>query len=137
LKADLITYLNSKSAITDLVVDRIAWDRIEQGTAFPWIVLEQISNDDIAHLLAATGKAVKRIQINVYGTTSLSVANVADAIRTALHGFRGTMGAGHISSCFLDDERIVTEDSTTGKDQSIHGDQQDYLIGHTVTIPTF
>lgn len=137
LKSDMITYLADQSGISDLVGTRIQWGRSAQSEDMPRITMDLISNDDFHHMTAASGKANKRVQINCVADTSLGTENLAEAVRAELHGFRGTMGAGYVSSCHLAAERDANEEAISGSDTDIFEIQQDYLIGHTVTVPTF
>ncbi len=137
MKTSLITHLNAQSGLTDLVGSRIRITYAEQDDALPYVVLSQISNVPIHHMTAASTKTQGRFQFDSYGATTLSAESVAEQLRQALDGFRGTMGSDvSVSTCHLELERDSDSPPIEGAHTGIALIQQDYLIAWTVSVPT-
>lgn len=137
MKTSLLTYLNTQSGLTDLVGSRIRIDYAEQDDALPYVVLSMISNVPIHHMTAASTKTQGRFQFDSHAETTLSAENVAEQLRQALDGKRGTMDDVSLSTCHLELERDETTSPVEGADMGIQTVQQDYLIAWTVSVPTF
>ena len=137
MKSSLITYLRAQSAVTDIVSQRVRLNRAEQSDTSR-VLIHQIGGDHKQHMTAATGKVIGRFQIDSDDTSPIKAATLAEAVRTVLDGFRGTMGSVFVSMCHLDDERDVSTPPIEGQGASnIYTVQQDYLIGWSVSIPSF
>lgn len=137
IKSSLITYLKTKSGLTDLVGTRIRFAFAEQTDKPPYIVINNIDNVHKHHMTAASGQVVGRFQVDCYGSTPLSAMNVAEQVRLSLDGKQGTVGADYLELCHLDSERDDTTPPVPGADTGIYAVQQDYLIGWSVSVPTF
>ena len=99
-EANLITYLLTKSGVTSVFGasnTRIYIDRIEVTAAYPYAIIRTVTEVTDYSLTAAL-KDRTLFQIDVYSTTKSTCNSGADAIKTALSGYSGTMGtmtAGH------------------------------------------
>ena len=137
MKSSIITYLNTKTGVTDLVGSRIRFGFSEQADALPRIVIHNIDNSHEHHLTAAAGFVQGRFQFDCFGETPLQALNVSEQLRLALDGFRGTMGDVYVSTCLLDSERDNTDQPVEGAHRGVYSVQQDYLLGWAVSVPTF
>ena len=104
IAGELITYLKTKSRITDLVgagaAARIYIDDAKQGVALPFITMEIYSARSEEWLKGISGLATNRIEINAYAATYESAYQLAEEIRLApLQHYQGDMGATWVSSC--------------------------------------
>lgn len=136
MKSSLVSYLRSQAAVTALVGQRVRLSQAEQSDSSR-VIINQITGDDKEHMLAATGKTIATFQINCDELSPIKADALAIAVRSVLQGFRGTMGDVSVSMCHLDQERDFTEPPIEGFHRGIYSVQQDYLIGWTVSIPTF
>jgi hypothetical protein len=83
-ETDLRALLVGASAITALVGQRIAADRIEQGAARPFIVFTRTGTER-SRCLDGTISAVKAtFELQVWADTRLAADAVADAIETVI-----------------------------------------------------
>jgi len=137
VKSSLITHLTGVAGLSALVGSRVGFSRVSHGDALPYIVANQVSGDHKHHMTAATGIVVGRFQFDCYGASLLEATNVAEQLRLALDGKRGTVGDVFFSSCHLADERDGFENPSGGEQDGISSVQQDYMIGWTVSVPSF
>ena len=137
LRASLVTYLNTKSGLTALAGSRIRWHQAEQSDALPYIIMHQIDENHAHHMLAASGKAIARIQFDCVGASPLSATNVGEQVRLALDGYRGAMGSAFVSMCHLDTMRDEVITPLDGSHRGRYAVQLDFQIGWTVSVPTF
>lgn len=121
------------------ITTRVAMYVSNQSDALPRITLETVGSDHEHHMLAATGKARGRIQINCHAATPVGSEALAEAVRQSLDGFRGLMGSTFVSMCHLDDERSLVEQPQEGRDETggVYSVQLDYSVAWTVSVPTF
>lgn len=101
IASELITYLKTKSAVTDLVgtstAARIYYGDAKQGVALPYIVIRVFDGTSHEHLGGITGMAMNRVEVNCYAATSSAASALAEAVRLApLQKFRGTMGSTYV-----------------------------------------
>jgi len=139
LLTDLQARLVADSGIS-AITTRIRLSRSEQSDALPRVVVHKISSQHEHHMLAATGKATARVQIDCYANSPVSADALAEAVRQALDGFRGTMNSGvFVSMCHLDNERTTYDAPLEGGHASggVDGVQLDYMIGWSVSVPSF
>lgn len=139
LLTDLRAHLVADSGFS-AITTRVRLYRSEQSDTEPRMVIHQISGDHKHHMTAATGKAIARIQLDCYGTSPVGAEALAEVVRQALDGFRGVMNSGvFISMCHLDSERSSYTPPLEGgsPEGGVDVVQIDYLIGWSVSIPTF
>lgn len=135
---DLRSRLAADSGVS-AITTRVAMYVSNQSDALPRITIHQVSGDHEHHMLAATGKAIGRVQINCYASTPVGSETLAEAVRQSLDGFRGLMGSTFVSMCHLEDERSQIDEPKEGRNESggVYSVQIDYTIGWTVSVPTF
>jgi hypothetical protein len=117
IEEGLTTFFLATAGITALVGTRVWGSRVKQGSTFPCITKQRISTPRI-HTHDESGSsgmlARPRFQIDVWGASEASVKAVADAIRTALNGKVGSLGAGCISiQAALAEEEVLEYDPET------------------------
>ena len=129
--------LSGNSAVRAIVDDRIYPDRTPQDTALPKIVFTTISQGRAPNTSGASGVTNPRIQIDCWADSNAGAFALADAVRLALDGYRGTVASVVIRSCFLDSERKAIVEPRDGGEQRIYGRSLDFNIWHLETVPTF
>jgi len=110
-----------------------------EGDDLPAVTIHVISADHEHHMLAAAGKVQGRIQVDCHASTPLAAEALAEEVRQSIDGFRGTIGSTFVSTCHLDSERTTETPPIEGNNESggVYTVQQDYLIGYSVSVPTF
>ena len=140
LMTDLRARLVADATLAGIVGTRVRMNRSEQSDALPRVVIHQISGDHKHHMTAATGKATGRVQIDCHASSPVEAESIAEAVRQSLDGFRGQVNSGtFVSMCHLDSERADYASPRQGGHASdgVDSIQLDYLIGWSVTVPTF
>lgn len=128
----LVQYLRTKSAITDLVSDRISPDSLPQGSSLPAIVYYEIDNVSAEHLGGIAGVAHARFQIDCYATTRKQAKELQEKVRLApLQGFRGTMHNTFVQGVSRAGSfRTDADEPKDGSDQWRYIVSADYIISH-------
>lgn len=143
LEAALREVLLANAAVTALVGTRVAVDQFpSEITAFPRIVIVTGSKDRGRHSTGADGLCEASVQVNVFADTSQSRAQVAWAVRNALHCHpRGTIGtstrAVDLLSCTLVRDRgdhLWTED---GGQIGTYVRVMEFQVWMLENVPTF
>ena len=98
---ELITYLKTRSGVTDLVgtgtAARIFHDRLRQGATLPAVFFVETGGDSAEHLGGIAGMARAFYQLYSCGATRTAANDMAEAVRLApLQGYRGLMGATYV-----------------------------------------
>lgn len=128
IKGSLVSILSADAGVLALMNSqaRVYVGTAPQGADLPVLVLNQVSTVDrpLGHDGSA-GIAKNRIQISCLGSDTLEVANVANAVRAALHGYTGAAAGITISRCSLDNQ-IDVNDIDLGAQTIL-----DFLITHT------
>lgn len=76
-------------------------------------------------------------EFHVVGIDSVAVETIGEALRLALQGFQGTMGATEVRCVTLDDETDDYIESKLGDDVGFFRTVYRYTIQHREAIPTF
>lgn len=138
IKAALVTYLNTKTGLTDLVGTRI--EPIESATSSTGarVTFQRIAAEHAHHMRAAAGWCKTTIQIDCWAETAVACSNVAEQVRTALDGMRNTTMSGvTISHVVLQGERDTFEEPVDGSEKGVFRISQDWTLAHTESVPTF
>lgn len=99
----------------------------EQDTAPPYIVYQRVAGPRVTVLDGASGLAQPVYQIDAYAGTKDAAKALADQIRIALNGFRGTVGSETAKGSTLLDDRDIFEGST---DPRLYRVSADFRISH-------
>lgn len=116
---------------------RLYDNRAAQAPTLPYIVLTEISAVREPQLRAASGMVQKRVQVDVYASSSTGVRRLSEYVRDSLDGYRGTMGSTVVRSCHLDGESDFYEPPDDGSSGGKCRRIMEFVIFHTETVPTF
>lgn len=122
----LVSLLNSVSAITTLVDDRIYPITAEQDALLPHIILIKMPGTTNPSHDAASNLSATRFQINCYGLTDLQCDQIANEIRLALDGYKGTVLGVRIDRIL----RLDTGENFDDNDAECYGVATDYRVWH-------
>jgi len=131
IEEGLYYFLKNNAGVSNLVAARIYPNKLPQTATLPAITYQRISTPRVhTHdTSGAVGTAHPRFQFDAWGTTYSSCQAVSDAIRAALNGYKGTMGAGGtavtVQGALVDDERY-----DNSPDTGMQRIMSDYLIWH-------
>ena len=104
IESALYSKLAATSGVTALVSTRIYPNAIPQNASLPAIAYQVISTDRNYRHAGQSNVALPRIQITVEASSYSSAVAVCAAVRAALSGYQGTVGAVVIGGIFLETE---------------------------------
>ena len=109
IEEGLTAFLSANAGLTALIGGRVYANKLPQGVTLPALTYQRISSPrrHTHDSNGATGTAHPRFQLDCWSTTYEGAKDIADALRSALNGYRGTMGAVDpvtVQSALIDDE---------------------------------
>lgn len=132
------TYLESISGITAKVSTRIYPHHLPKTPkTYPVITHQLVDNDHLHHIGSASGSSTARIQVDCWGQTMADVETLAEAVRAALQGYSGAMGAITVSFVQLAGERDLHEPPKEGSNQWLYRRSMDFQVKYKESVPTF
>lgn len=108
------------------ITTRIYPSTLPQDPIYPLILYIRISGYRDNALTGPSGLANPRFQIEAWATTYSAAKALANAIRGALNGYRGTVGQVSIGSFLIQSERDIYE-----PEAACHRVVMDYTIWHS------
>ena len=134
----IYAHLAADTDVIALTSTRIYPHEAPSSATLPYITFYQISGPHAHHLTAAAGMTEPRIQIDCWADSALGAETLADKVRLAMDGFRGTMSSTTVRMCHLDDEGMDFFDKAqSAREGGIFRKRLDFLIWHTESVPTF
>lgn len=142
IEAGLFSHLAANAAVSALVANadntkRIYPHRAPQGATFPRVTYFRVDSQHKHHMTAAAGHVEARLQIDCWALTYAAAKSLADAVRVALDGYRGTWSPESVRSCLLIDQRDQHEAPAQADDGGIYRVSMDFRVAFTETVPTF
>lgn len=101
----------------------------------PRITYQQISGNHFHNADGASRLANPLFQINSIAKTYGEAKQLANCVRRALQGFKGTVAGVVIQGIFLSNQRDEFVISPSGSEQRARIIQQDYTIFHVESLP--
>ena len=123
------TELESTTALTALIGERIYYVKAPQDVETPYIVFFKVTGPREHSHDGASGLAHPRFQFSVFSTTYYEAKQIAEQLQAALQAFSGTMGTGtgvHVGACFYEDENDLYE-----VESKLYHIAVDYTFWHT------
>jgi hypothetical protein len=130
IETALITYLRAQSALMTLVGNRINFIRALQswqGTN-PYIVFQKIDRPGLHSQDGSDNVAYPRFQFSIFADTYGKIKPIALALKTALDGYKGTMGGTGgvvVQGAFYENETDLDPGES-----GLYGVACDYIIWH-------
>lgn len=134
--SEALFFFLRQSPVGSLVGTRIYPTLIDTRAAFPAIGYEVESDDAVFHMRGEGGIAKASIVLTCWADDRPTAQNVADAVRHALSGLRGSMGSVYCRSCMVGDFADVTYSDAGTPAQFKAGKQTELTIWHTQSVPT-
>jgi hypothetical protein len=129
IETALIIKLKATSGVTSLTGSRIYYiNDVIQKVEYPYVVIQTVSNPAEYVLSGSQTLRSARIQLSIISDTYTECQSVADAIKTAIHYFKGTMGGTggvDVAGCFLDGENDIESEP------ELFGIAVDYLLKYS------
>lgn len=121
----LYSRLSGFAGLAALVGTRIYPVRAAQGTARPYVTLQQVAGPRLSAMGVDNGIVLARYQIDSWGATYDSSRTVAKQVRLALQRYRGTIDGTEILDIFIQNELEFDEERTR-----LFRVMQDYAVHH-------
>lgn len=142
IQAAFYHHLSNDTTVAGLVSARIYVDVAPSSVAgLNHITFQLISGTHEHHMTAAAGLTRKRVQVDVWATNSVSRDGISEAVREALDGYRGDMGATgstvDVRMCHLVNETDGYESPVMGTEFGLFRRTMDWEIWHSESVPTF
>lgn len=132
----LVSLIVGNVGVAALIVDRMEPHPLTQNSLYPAISY-LIASDPHIHshrndldLNGITGLANPLFQIDAWDTDYLGAKNLAEAVRLAIQGFRGTVAGVVINGILLENRRDSFEDAVSTDDQRVHRVMGEYRVWH-------
>lgn len=135
--ADIVKAVRAKmltvTAITDIVSTRIYPTHAEQNAALPYVLLKEIGNESVEHLEGTSGLSSTRLQFDCTAATYSAAFALREAVRQALHAWRGTSSSVTVRSSVQGSRFSIYLEPRDGSDQGKHVLGFDLVMTHTET----
>ena len=105
LEEGLYAHLVADSGVAALVSTRVYPLLVPQDATLPAIAYQRISGPRDHSHTGTTGLALARIQLTLIASSYANAKALGTAVRTAMAGLRGSMGAVVVNACLFDNER--------------------------------
>ncbi len=127
--------LKAVAGVTGIVASRIYPCMIPQNTALPAITYRRLSGNRDYVFGGQTGIVDARFEIASWADSYSGVKALAEQVRLALSGYRGSVGGVTIDWISLEMEADIFEDST-GQATGVYQVPTDYRVYYRESIPS-
>ena len=104
LKSEILSYLLTVTAITDIVGTRIWYEKLPEDAALPAISFSRISDPHKYTQSGDSGHRNPRIQFSCWAETDQAAEVLAETLSTSLTAFVGVFGSITIQSSFIENK---------------------------------
>ena len=134
ISADLLTYLKTVSAVTNIVgsgsAARIYPDAIKEGAARPCVVFQRSTSGEMSGIGGGLGLYRTQFEIYSFAATRAAADELDEIIYDNLQGGNRTLGSTIATEVYVGES-----DRSSGADSPVHGtDQYDYYALTRYTI---
>lgn len=92
-RGGLVSFLLDQGALTGAIGNRLHASRLPDKPVLPAVVYRVVTNQGGIDYEGAVELRNPRVQLDVWGRTPAEIEPIADALTSALLGYRGPMGA--------------------------------------------
>lgn len=93
LDADLFSFVTAQTAVSALIGTRLYPGHAPQNPTYPLATYHRVSGTRVSSLGGDSGLADPRFQFSAQSPSYATARSVAEAMRAALSGYQGLMGA--------------------------------------------
>ncbi len=124
----IVALLTEDTDVTALIGDRLEPVLTSQTLSRPNVVYQRITTSRLRSQDGPEGTGDIRLQLSCYADTYAGAKTLADKVRLALDGYRGTAAGITVDGISLEDEGDMPQPPLAGGEQGIHGVRQDYRV---------
>lgn len=131
---DLVTFLSATTAITGLVGTtatpgpRIFYNHVPQQSVRPYVTFRTNSDDEELTMDGAGGLHEADIDLECAADTETASQTLADAVKSYLHGYKGTFGSHSAKGTFL------TAKDDSYEPFSVQSDEGAHVVAYSVKL---
>jgi hypothetical protein len=133
LEAAFYAYVTANAGLSAIVGDRVYQDLMPQKEVYPAIVYSLISENrtDGMSLRGPNGHVESRLQVTCWSDVRPQSARALyDALRLAVHGYKGTWDGTTIQQCEVDSVESVVDAQPENNKARLYGYRADLLVWH-------
>ncbi len=135
----IMTRLVADTGVSAIVGQKIYPHSAPQSVDMPYIVYQRIDATHEHNMLGGSGLYTARIQIDMYALSYSAVLALAQAVRTALQGYRGYVTVGtdtvKIGMCHLAGDQEFYIDPQDSSQKGIYRLMHDYMVSADESQP--
>lgn len=125
---DLRTFITGSTGVSSLVSTRVHYNHLPADSSYPHVWFRVASDDEELTMDGVGGIHEADCDLECAGLTEASAQSVSDAIKSRLHGYKGTIGNISAKAIFLSNK---DDDYDPFSDQ---GDDGAHVISHNVKV---
>ena len=133
----LVAYLLTKTAITSIVGSKVYGNTAYQASVAPFVLCVPNGGTRFYHTLGASGLTEAAIDVVCRAKTDVKAAELYEAVRDSVDGFRGMWGSTQIDSAFLEPHATGTESPTEGDAMGFPSMRATLNVFYHNSLPTF
>lgn len=124
------TYILSRPTVTDLIGQRMYFDRLKQKAQLPACTISRVSETHDHTISNRSGMVWTRLQIDCYSLNRLTTADIAETIyRCGIAAVKGVTNGLNIRGVDVEDgRRDYTIDDAKGGDDHVYVTQFDLRV---------
>ena len=112
IEADMVTYILTRTAITDIIATRIYYQKLPEFPTLPAIVYNRISSLRSRTHDGDSNLSKPRIQYSIWADTDTAVMALADAFEDEFKSFSGTAGSSTVYATIVENRlSLIDEES--------------------------
>jgi hypothetical protein len=128
MEAGLVAILTGEATVSALVSSRVYVNKAPQTATLPYIVITQMSSDEMGAMDGTTGLRAVTFDIDCKADRSVEATSLSDAVRAFVRDYTGAAGSETIQAVLLESEAADFEPPTDGSDRGIHTKTLDVTI---------
>ena len=136
MEADLIARLKSVAGVSNLVGTRV-FGHVQQGEGYPLARIQRIGSEHSHDMAGASGICKALVQIDCVSRIVKDAKDVAEAVRLAIQGWKGTQGDTNFRSILLTDQRDLDEPDQQGGETGHSRVVMDFTVTYQESVPSF
>ena len=126
----LVSKVTNDAGVSALIANRFYPVKLPQKVTLPAMTCRRISGSRVHSLNGSSGLASPRFQFSAWAKKYTEAKDIAEKLRLAIQGFRGTVLGVRIDAILFESDQDFYED-----DLEIHQVASDYIIWHAEPKP--
>jgi len=112
LKSEILTFIKSKSEVTDIVGNRIWYDKLPEDATLPAITFSRISDPHKYTQSGDSGHRNPRVQFSCWAETDQAAEDLGETLSGVMTAFVGAFGSINIQSSMIENKVDMHDPAT-------------------------